>query len=256
MSQSQPRSPLDGKVAVITGAGRGIGRAAALALAGAGADVVLAARTQSQLDTVADEVAALGQRAVVVPTDVTVIASVDRLAEQTIDELGHVDIIVNNSGIVASTPLLDQQPDEWDAVHATNVRGTYLVTRALGRHLVNQGHGKVINVASNFAFAGVAGHTAYCSSKAAIVAFTRSLAVEWARYGVQVNAIAPGYVTTDMNEDVRADPAMLNKILRAVPARRMADPDELGPWFVLLATGASDYVTGETIVIDGGQTAR
>jgi NAD(P)-dependent dehydrogenase (short-subunit alcohol dehydrogenase family) len=247
---------LEGKVAVVTGAGRGIGRTAALALADAGADVVLAARSAGQLEAVATEVRDRGRNALVVTTDVTDEQAVATLATRTMEAFSRVDVLVNNSGIVASGPLLDQDPAEWDAVHATNVRGTYLVTRAIGRHLVDQRHGKVINVASNFAFAGVPGHAAYCSSKAAVVAFTRALAVEWARHGVQVNALAPGYVATDLNAEVRADRDLYDRIVKAVPARRMAEPDELSPWVVLLAGPASDFMTGETVVIDGGQTAR
>lgn len=250
------RWELDGKVAVVTGAGRGIGRAAVLALAQAGADVVLAARSVDQLEEVAAEVQALGRQALVVPTDVADETEVDGLVAATMAEFSRVDVLVNNSGIVASTALLDQSPSEWDAVYAVNVRGTYLVTRAVGRHLVDQGHGKVVNVASNFAFSGVPMHAAYCSSKAAVVAFTRSMAVEWARHGVQVNALAPGYIATDMNAEIRADPELYRRIVRAVPAGRMAEPDELASWLVLLAGPSSDFMTGATIVIDGGQTAR
>lgn len=248
--------PLAGKIAVVTGAGRGLGRAMALTLAAAGADVALAARSADQLRTVAGEIEALGSRGLVVPTDITDSEAVDALARRTVETFGQVDILVNNSGIVASTPLLEQSPAEWDAVHATNVRGTFLTTRAIGRHLVEQGHGKVINVASNFAFKGVARHAAYCSSKAAVVAFTRSVAIEWARHNVQVNALAPGYFATDLNADVRADDAAFARITKAIPARRMGEPDELAPWLLLLAGAASDFMTGETIVLDGGQSAR
>ncbi|MBB4935296.1 2-deoxy-D-gluconate 3-dehydrogenase [Lipingzhangella halophila] len=248
--------PLADQVAVVTGAGRGIGRAAALALAEAGAHVVLAARSADQLEAVASEVRERGRRALAVPTDVTDEAAVEELTARTLREFSRVDVLVNNSGILASTPLLEQSPEEWDAVHATNVRGTFLVTRSIGRHLVDQGRGKVINIASNFAFTGVPMHAAYCSSKAAVVALTRSLAVEWARKGVQVNAIAPGYFATDLNADARADQDTYERILRGVPARRMGDVDELSPWLVLLAGPSSDFMTGETIVIDGGQTAR
>jgi NAD(P)-dependent dehydrogenase (short-subunit alcohol dehydrogenase family) len=239
---------------VVTGAGRGIGRALAVDLASHGADVVLAARNADQLREVATEVEALGRRALVQPTDVTDAAAVGALAAGTLDAFGRVDILVNNSGILATRALLDQEPDEWDAVYATNIRGIYLTTRAIGRHLVEQGSGKVINVASNFALTGVANHTAYSSSKAAILAFTRSLAVEWARHNVQVNALAPGYFATELNAAARADPELYQKILRGVPARRMGEPQELAPWLIQLAGPASDFMTGAVIVIDGGQS--
>jgi 2-deoxy-D-gluconate 3-dehydrogenase len=247
---------LAGKTAIVTGAGRGIGRAMAVALAGAGADVALAARSKDQLDAVAAEITALDRRAIVVPTDVTDAAAVQALIDATVSQLGGLDILVNNSGVIDSSPLLEQDPEVWDRVMDTNVRGTYLATRAAGAHMVAQGSGKIVNVASNFAFKGVANHAAYCASKAAIVSFTRSMAVEWARHGVQVNALAPGYFATDLNADLRADPDALAKVLRAVPARRMGEPEELSAWLLLLAGPASDFMTGETIVVDGGQTAR
>jgi NAD(P)-dependent dehydrogenase (short-subunit alcohol dehydrogenase family) len=247
---------LDGRVAVVTGASRGIGRSIALALAEAGADVALAGRDVARLDAVAGQIRDGGRSALAVPTDVTDRARVDALVARTVDELGGLDIVVNNSGVVSSLPLLEVSDEEWDRVLDTNLRGVFLVTRAAGRHLVGQGSGKVVNIASNFAFKGVAGHAAYCASKAGVVAFTRAMAVEWARYGVQVNALAPGYVETDLNADVRADPDAAERIVRSVPARRMGRADEFGPWVVLLASPASDYMTGETVTIDGGLTAR
>jgi NAD(P)-dependent dehydrogenase (short-subunit alcohol dehydrogenase family) len=247
---------LDGRVAVVTGASRGIGRSIALALAGAGADVALAGRDVARLDEVAAQIRAAGRRALTAPTDVTDRGQVDTLIARTVDELGGLDVVVNNSGVVSSLPLLEVTDEEWDRVLDTNLRGVFLVTRAAGRHLVQQGSGKVVNIASNFAFKGVAGHAAYCASKAGVVAFTRAMAVEWARYGVQVNALAPGYFETDLNADVRADPDAAARIVRSVPARRMGRADELGPWVVLLASSASDYMTGETVTIDGGLTAR
>lgn len=248
--------PLRGRTAIVTGAGRGIGRAAALALAGAGADVALGARSKDQLERVAGEIDELGRRAIAVPTDVTDREAVEQLVRRTVDELGGLDVLVNNSGIIDSTPLLEQDPEQWDRVFDTNARGTYLATRAAGAHLVGQGSGKVVNVASNFAFKGVPGHGAYCASKAAVVSFTRTMAVEWAPHNVQVNALAPGYFATDLNTELRADDAANAKVLRSVPARRMGEPAELAPWVVLLAGPASDFMTGETVVLDGGQTAR
>ncbi|WP_028924805.1 SDR family NAD(P)-dependent oxidoreductase [Pseudonocardia acaciae] len=247
---------LAGRTAIVTGASRGIGRVTALALAGAGADVALAARDTDALDRVRAEAEKLGVRAVATRTDVTRSEDVRAMVADTVAELGRVDILVNNSGVVSSTELLETTDAEWDRVLDTNLRGTFLATREVGRHLVAQGSGKVINMASNFAFKGIPGHAAYSASKAAVVAFTRSMALEWARHGVQVNALAPGYVATDLNADVRADPDALNRILRGVPARRMGRADELAPWIVLLASPASDFMTGETIVIDGGQAAR
>jgi len=245
---------LHGAVAVVTGAGRGLGREIALALSAAGAHVVLASRTQAQLDEVVAEIAARGAQALAVATDVTDESAVDELIRAGVDRFGRLDIVVNNSGIVDTSPLLEQSAAAWDRVISTNLRGTYLVTRAAGRHLTAQGSGKVINIASNFALMGVANHAAYSASKAAVIAFTKAMAVEWARHGVQVNAIAPGYFETDLNAAMRADDDMFSRVTRAIPARRMGTPAELGPWLLLLAGPASDFMTGEVIVIDGGQS--
>ncbi|WP_020500582.1 SDR family NAD(P)-dependent oxidoreductase [Sciscionella marina] len=247
---------LEGKVAIVTGAGRGLGRSMARALAGAGAAVTVAARTGGELDSFVEQTTASGGRALAVPADVTDESAASRMVEATIAEFGRIDVLVNNSGIVASGPLVDQSAAEWDRVIATNLRGTYLATKAVGGHLIAQRSGKVVNIASNFALQGVAGHAAYSASKAGVIAFTRSMAVEWARHGIQVNALAPGYFATALNAELRADPEALAKVTRAIPARRMGEPDELESWLLLLSGSASDFMTGETIVIDGGQSVR
>ncbi|MQA83573.1 MAG: glucose 1-dehydrogenase [Streptosporangiales bacterium] len=256
MTGAQADGPLRDRTAVVTGAGRGIGRALALALAGAGADVAVAGRNAKQLRRVAEEIRGLGTRALPITTDVTVTAQVDRLMDRAAAELGGLDILVNNSGVLGAGDSLDVTDDDWDTVMATNARGTFACSRAAGRYMIPAGHGKIVNVASNFAFHGVARCAAYCASKGAIVSLTRALAVEWAPHNVQVNALAPGYFGTDFNAAARADPDLNARILRQVPARRVGEPEELGPWVVLLASDASDFMTGEAIVIDGGQMAR
>ncbi|PBC52023.1 2-deoxy-D-gluconate 3-dehydrogenase [Rhodococcus sp. ACS1] len=247
---------LEGKVAIVTGAGRGLGRSMAHALVEAGAAVTVAARTSTELDSFVEEVKAAGGQALACPTDITDEASVERMVEATVETFGRVDVLVNNSGIVASTPLVEQSAEEWDRVVATNLRGTYLATKAVGRHLLAQKSGKVVNIASNFALQGVANHAAYSASKAGVIAFTRSMAIEWARYGIQVNAIAPGYFATALNAEMREDADALASVVRAIPARRLGEPDELKPWLLLLAGGDSNFMTGEVIVIDGGQSVR
>ena len=245
---------LAGKVAVITGASRGLGRTMAGALAEAGAAVVLGSRTVADLNAFSQELSDAGHRSLPVETDVTDPDSVDNLISSTVAHFGRVDVVVNNSGVVAFAPLIDQDVEEWDRVLSTNLRGTFLTMRAAGRHLVAQGSGKVINIASNFAYLGVPNCAAYAASKAAVISLTRTMAVEWARHNVQVNALAPGYFATDMNQALREDPANLQKVLRRIPAGRMGEAVELVPWLLLLASSASDFMTGEAIVLDGGQS--
>jgi NAD(P)-dependent dehydrogenase (short-subunit alcohol dehydrogenase family) len=248
--------PLDGRTALVTGGNRGLGRAIALSLAEAGADVAIAARDRDSLDAVAAEIEQRGRRTAAVSTDVTSSADVDRMVGEVVGELGGLDILVNNSGVLHAAPLLETSDEDWDRVIATNLRGAFLCSRAAGRHFAEQGSGKVVNIASNFAYKGVANFVSYCSSKAAVVAFTRALAVEWAPLGMQVNAIAPGYFETDMNADLRADADQVARTVRQIPVRRMGQPSELGPLVIYLASAASDFMTGETILLDGGQVAR
>ncbi|MGY1806986.1 SDR family NAD(P)-dependent oxidoreductase [Blastococcus sp. SYSU D00669] len=248
--------PLAGTVAVVTGAGRGIGRALALALAGAGARVVLAARSLDQLEVVAGEVRSRGGTAAVVPTDVTSAAEVEALVERAVTEFGRLDVLVNNAGIIEFTPLLEISDDGWDAVLSTNLRSAFLGTRAAARVMREQGGGRIVNIASNFAFRGISGYASYSAAKAGLVALTRTAAVELARYGITVNAVAPGYVATDMNAVLRDDETTLATVLKGVPLRRMGDPEELGDLVVLLAGRGGGFITGETVVVDGGQLAR
>ncbi len=248
--------PLGGKVAIVTGGGRGLGRGIALALAEAGADLALAGRGVEAIESVADEVRAIGRRAIAVPTDVTSEEACEALVETTVAELGRVDVLVANSGVLHPGAVLTTPTDEWRRVLDTNLTGTYLCARAVGSHFAAQQSGKVIVISSNWAYKGVAGFASYCASKAGLLGLTRALAVEWANVNVQVNAIAPGYFETDINADVREDEELTKRIVRQIPAKRMGRSEELGPLAVYLASPASDFVSGETIVVDGGQNAR
>jgi NAD(P)-dependent dehydrogenase (short-subunit alcohol dehydrogenase family) len=246
--------PLSGKVAVVTGASRGLGRAIALALAAAGADVAVAARAKADLEETAHQVQAHGVRALALTTDVAAYASVERLMTRTVSVLGRLDVVVNNAGIARVAPLADASLEDWQAILDVNVSGVFYGCRAAAPHLIRQQAGKVINLASVLAAVALPGYTMYSASKGAVIALTRALAVEWARHNIQVNAIAPGWFVTDMNEAAFADPRVHERLTRNIPARRTGRLDEIGPLAVYLASAGSEFMTGQTIFLDGGQT--
>jgi NAD(P)-dependent dehydrogenase (short-subunit alcohol dehydrogenase family) len=246
---------LDGQVAVVTGASRGLGRAMAVALAEAGADLALLARSRDDLEDTAAAVATFGRKALVLPADVTAPAAVDAAVRAALAALGRLDVLVNNSGIAVVKPLVETSLEEWRGILDTNLTGAFNLCRAVGPTLIAQRRGKVINIASVLGVHGLPGYTAYSASKGGLLALTRTLAVEWARHNVQVNAIAPGWFVTPMNAPAFADERTRDRLLRDVPARRVGKPEEIGPLVVYLASPASDFVTGEVIFIDGGLAA-
>lgn len=239
----------------MTGGGRGLGRAIAVALAEAGADVTVSARTKKQIDAVKGEIEGLGRKALAVPTDVRDGAQIDNMVEETVSELGRLDILVNNAGVIGYSWLAELDEKTWRNVLDTNLTSVYLCTRTVGKHLIQQKSGKIINVSSAAGIVGAPRQTHYHSSKAGVILFTKALALEWNRFNINVNAIAPGYFLTNMTRPMTMDKKYLQEMLKKIPLRRLGDPEEVGPLAVYLASDASNYVTGETIVIDGGVTA-
>ena len=246
---------LKGRVAVITGAGRGLGRSMALALAAAGADVVAASRTAPEIESLRDEIRGLGRLSEAITCDATSESDVDRLFGEAVSRLGRLDILVNNAGINIRKPVLELSPDEYRQVLSTNLEGYFLCARAAGRILVPQGSGKVINISSIMGRVALATQAAYASSKGAIEQLTKVLALEWASANVQVNAIAPTYFETELTKPLFEDPARKQFITERTPMGRWGKPHELAGAVIYLASGASDYVTGHTLVVDGGWTA-
>ncbi len=245
----------DGKVVVVTGAGRGIGRAIALAFARAGASVALASRTETELDAVADEIRSGGGTALVVPTDAADEGQMDALVDRTVSELGTLDVLVNNAGVAPFlASFLETTPDGFAKHFGINFWSAVYGTRAAGRVLLGKGSGAVLNLASIDAFMVEPGLAYYGTAKAAIVNLTKSVALEWAPKGVRVNALAPGWIDTPMNEEERDDPDAERQILSAIPMGRWGRPEEIANTALFLCSEASAFTTGVTLVVDGGQT--
>jgi len=244
---------LTGKVAVVTGGGTGLGEAAARALAEAGASVVLSGRRRENLEKVAADIQSNGGQALPVVADVSRREDVESMAAGALRAYGKIDILVNNAGINIAKPFLDLTEEEWDAVLNTNLKGCFYCCQAIGKGMVEQGSGSIINMVSVFGLRGFMNLSPYIASKGAIVQFTKALAVEWGRHNVRVNAIAPSYIKTEMTKrDIESDERVLKFNLGKIPMRRGGEPHEIGGIVVFLASEASSFVTGETVAVDGG----
>ncbi|KAI8141886.1 2-deoxy-D-gluconate 3-dehydrogenase [Fennellomyces sp. T-0311] len=246
---------LSGKVAAVTGCTRGIGRSMAIALAEAGADVCLLQRNTDDVK-VRDEIRALGRRAEVVLLDVSRQETVRDVMDRVLAIFPRVDILVNNAGIQRRYDALEFPEDEFDAVIQANLKAVFSLSQAAAKHMKAHGSGKIINTGSLMCFQGGIRVPAYAASKGGVGILTKALANEWAKYGINVNAIAPGYVDTELTEALVKDPKRNQEILDRIPAGRWASPDDFKGIAVFLASKASDYVHGEIVAVDGGWLAR
>ncbi len=249
--------PLQGKVAIVTGGRRGIGEAIALALAEAGADIAICDRVvdDGELEAVAEEVQRLGRRSLAVRADITQKADVDSMVQRVMDEFGVIDILVNSAAMNIRAPLLELGEDGWDRVINTDLKGYYLCSQAVGKRMVEQKRGSIINIASTAAIKAAAEMGAYCIAKAGVVMLTRVLALELAQYNIRVNAIAPYMVKTKFSQPLWGDPETLKQLESEIPLGRLAEPGDIVGSALFLASDASSYITGHTIIVDGGLSA-
>ena len=253
---SQKLFDLTGKVAVITGGNGGIGLGIAMGLAGAGANIVIAARSVEKTAQALEDIRALGVEAHGITVDVTQEPAIQRMVTSTIDHMGRLDILVNNSGIAVRAQPQELTSAQWDSVVDVNLRGAFLASKEAYAQMVKAGGGKVINVGSMYSIFGSDWGSPYAASKGGLVQLTKSLAVAWAKDNIQVNAVLPGWIVTDLTRGIQdADPNRYDNISRRIPTGRWGEPSELAGAAVFLASTASDYVTGATLAVDGGYSS-
>ncbi|MEK7368455.1 MAG: glucose 1-dehydrogenase [Planctomycetota bacterium] len=243
---------LRGRVALVTGASKGLGKSMAMALGEAGADIVLVARGPVKLAEAEKEVADMGVRTLTVAADVTIPEDVDKMVSQALAKFGKIDILVNNVGTYVGKPIEESTTEDWFNLINTNLTSTYLCCRAVGKHMMERQRGKVVNMAAAIGALGARNSSAYCASKGGVIQLTRALAVEWAKYHITVNAIAPGTMETEITAKMLEDPKVRKALEGKVPMGRIGQPSDLAGTVIFLSASGSDYITGQTIFVDGG----
>lgn len=246
---------LERKVATVTGGSRGLGRGMALALAEAGADVVVTSRTLPALEKVANEIRALGRKSLAIECDVSNVEDIRRMVQLAKDEMGRIDILVNNAGTIVRREALELGEEDWDPVINTILKGSFFCAQAVARVMIQQKKGKIINIGSLTSKIGIPGRIAYVASRGGILQLTKALAVEWAKYNINVNAIGPGYYETQQTAPLFADKAWTERALKKIPLGRFGTAEDLAGAVVFLSSDASDYITGQMIFVDGGWLA-
>lgn len=251
-----PDYDMTGKVAIVTGGSSGIGRAAAIQLAASGAAVAIASLPAEACYAVRDEIEAFGGRALAVPADVSDPDAVQEMVDTVVRELGGVDILLNNAGIGGAVlPLLEQSAEEFDRVLAVNLKGIFLCAKAAAAQMIRQGRGgRIVNTCSIAYIEGRGFHGPYGAAKGGVSTLTRTMAAEWAQYGINVTAVAPGLTRTPINDDLAAQPEILGTFLEKIPLGRMAKPWEIAAMMLFLSSEAASFVTGTTVIVDGGAT--
>lgn len=251
-NQTTPRFDLDQRTVLVTGASRGIGRAIALACAGAGGDLVLGVRKPADGEALAGEIAKLGRKAVAVEMDLADLASVRAGVAAAEQAFGRIDVLVNNVGVGPENPIENVTEADFDYTVDVNLKGTFFTTQAVGRLMIAQKSGRIINISSQAGSVVLKGEAVYCMTKAAINHLTRCLAVEWAPHGINVNSVSPTFIWTDGTRPSLADPAFHDQVLRHIPLGRIGDPIDVAGTVVFLASPASALITGTNVMVDGG----
>lgn len=252
-----PRFDLTGQTALVTGAARGLGRAISVALANAGADVALGLRDAGGESDLADEIRALGRRALPVAMDVRRLDQIEAAVETVVREFGRLDILVNNAGLGPSAPAEDVTEENFDLTIDVNVKGVFFASQAAGRQMIRQGGGRIVSLSSQAGFVALPGESVYCMTKAAVAHLTKCLAVEWGRHGITVNAVAPTFIRTPGTSEALADSAFEAEVIERIAAlHRIGEPMDVAGVVVFLASPAASLITGATLLIDGGWTAR
>jgi NAD(P)-dependent dehydrogenase (short-subunit alcohol dehydrogenase family) len=252
-----PAFDLTGDVALVTGAARGLGRAISLALAHAGADVALGLRDVETGGELAKEIGAMGRRALPLQMDMTRLDQISRAIDDTVANFGRLDILVNNAGVAPENLTENVREDDFDLTLAVNLKGTFFASQAAGRVMIRPNRGCVINMSSQAGFVALPTESIYCMTKAAIAHLTKCLAVEWGKYNIRVNAVAPTFIRTPGTESALADPAFRSDVIERIAAlHRVGEPMEVAGAIVFLASSAASLITGHTLLIDGGWTAR
>ncbi|MGV3488636.1 MAG: SDR family NAD(P)-dependent oxidoreductase [Tuberibacillus sp.] len=249
-----PSFRLDGRTAIVTGGGRGIGQALAVGLAEAGADVAVIARTKEDLEKTVQMIEDAGQKGLAIPADMTDREAVHAAVDTVANEWGHIDILVNNAGMNIRSKALEVTDEEWHKIMETNLHSAFMMSQETAKVMKDQGKGKIINITS------VGGHVAlrtgvvYAATKAALIQMTKTLAIEWAQYGININAVGPWYFKTPLTEKLLADEEYLNDILVRTPIKRVGELEDLAGPVVFLAGDGANYITGQTLFVDGGMT--
>lgn len=252
-----PSMRLDKKVALVTGAGSGIGKAVAIAAAEAGADCIPCELPErmADLEPVCAEIERLGRKALPLPLRLPDLESVDTAVVRAASEMGRIDVLVNNAGVNIPREALELTEADWDGVMDVNLKGLFFMSQRVARHMVDAGGGKIVNIASQNGVVGYYRRAAYCSSKAGVVNLTRVLALEWAPYGINVNAVGPTFILTPLTQSTFDDPVLREDLLKRIPLGRVGQPEDVTGAVVFLASPAADLITGHTLLVDGGWTA-